>query len=94
MIISLKHERITNKDNPYFVLLENKPTTVSIDYLLEFNSVKEECYIKNKEIYILFHQKFSDSKLPKCIRKLGIPITMRNGKTVLKLNGMANDVKV
>ncbi len=79
-------------DNLHLALLETEPTEENIKFLLDFNSPTEECTIQKKEIYLLLHQKFSNSKLPNHIQKLDIPITIRNWKTVLKLNNMINDV--
>ena len=79
-------------ESVHLALMEKEPTEESSNYLYEFKSDTEECYIRGKEVYLHLRQSFSNSKLPNYIQKLHVPITIRNWKTTMKLSEMAKTI--
>jgi uncharacterized protein (DUF1697 family) len=59
-----------------------------METLLSYNSNPDECFINRKEVYLLLRQSILDSKLAAQLPKLGVPVTVRNWKTVIKLSTM------
>lgn len=92
------------KDCPYSVdslnegesvqlaFLADEPSQEKIDYLQGFKSELDECQIVGKEVYLFFRQSIRDSKLATQLTKLGVPATVRNWKTVLKIAAMAKEL--
>lgn len=92
------------KDCPYSVdslnegesvqlaFLADEPSHEKIDYLQGFKSEPDECQIVGKEVYLFFRQSIRDSKLATQLPKLGVPATVRNWKTVLKIAAMAKEL--
>jgi uncharacterized protein (DUF1697 family) len=92
------------KDCPYSVdslnegesvqlaFLADEPSQEKIDYLQVFKSELDECQIVGKEVYLFFRQSIRDSKLATQLTKLGVPATVRNWKTVLKIAAMAKEL--
>lgn len=92
------------KDCPYSVdslnegesvqlaFLADEPSQEKIDYLQGFKSELDECQIVGKEVYLFFRQSIRDSKLATQLPKLGVPATVRNWKTVLKIAAMAKEL--
>ncbi|WP_397540090.1 DUF1697 domain-containing protein [Rummeliibacillus pycnus] len=77
-------------ESVHVALLEKEPTKESVNYLLEFKSENEECFIQGKEVYLFLRQSFRNAKIPIHIQKLGVPITIRNWKTIMKLSEMVS----
>ncbi|CAH2717173.1 hypothetical protein BACCIP111895_04363 [Neobacillus rhizosphaerae] len=72
--------------------LADEPSPEGINYLLNFPSDQDECSIIGKEVYFFFRQSIRDSKLATQLPKLGVPATVRNWKTVIKLSTMSKDI--
>lgn len=56
-----------------------------IEYLSTFRSEKDEFRIKNRDIYLLVCHSIRNSKVANHLQKLDIPSTVRNWKTITKL---------
>ncbi len=69
--------------------LKEVPEPEALARLNDLSCPPDELEIKGREIYILFRQSILDSKLPKQLQRLGVPLTDRNWKTVTKLAVMA-----
>ena len=72
--------------------LADTPSEEGINQLSSYKSQMEEFMIKGKEMYLFFRQSILDSKLATQLPKLGVPATVRNWKTVMKLAAMARDM--
>jgi uncharacterized protein (DUF1697 family) len=73
--------------------LAEEPSEEKIDLLHNFESSPDECFIKGKEVYLLLRQSILDSKLAAQLPKLGVPATVRNWKTVVKLSVMVEELR-
>ncbi|MGG1678967.1 DUF1697 domain-containing protein [Neobacillus sp. NRS-1170] len=72
--------------------LGGEPSQGGIDHLQNFESEKDECKVIGKEVYLFFRQSIRDSKLATQLPKLGVPSTVRNWNTVMKLDIMAKAI--
>jgi uncharacterized protein (DUF1697 family) len=72
--------------------LANEPSQEKIEYLCNYESGPDECFIKGKEVYLFLRQSILDSKLAAQLPKLGVPATVRNWKTVIKLSTMLDEL--
>lgn len=69
------------------------PSQEGINHLGNFNSKMDEYQIKGKDVYLFFRQSIRNSKLATQLPKLGVPATVRNWKTVIKLESMVKEMK-
>ena len=78
----------TIKQN-YLVFLKEAPVLERIEEL-NSSSFKDEFKVNQNHIYVKYNTKYSDSKLDNNFfeRKLKVPASTRNWKTVLKLSSM------
>jgi uncharacterized protein (DUF1697 family) len=72
--------------------LADKPAQNGINHLSTFKSEMDECKIEGKEVYLFFRQSIRNSKLATQLPKLGVPATVRNWKTVIKLAAMSKEI--
>ncbi|MCA0170484.1 DUF1697 domain-containing protein [Bacillus sp. RAR_GA_16] len=62
--------------------------------IVTYASETEEYEIRDREIYLLFHESIRNSKLAAFITRSNEYATVRNWKTINKLNGMLPSVQV
>ncbi|MDN3017367.1 DUF1697 domain-containing protein [Paenibacillus sp. BSR1-1] len=82
-------ENLKEGESVQIAFLRGKPAQGGIDHLQNFESEKDECKVIGKEVYLFFRQSIRDSKLATQLPKLGVPATVRNWNTVMKLDTMA-----
>ncbi|MFP5107101.1 DUF1697 domain-containing protein [Neobacillus sp. C211] len=73
--------------------LAEEPSQAKTEILRSFESEPDECFIKGEEVYLFLRQSILDSKLASQLTKLGVPATVRNWKTVIKLSTMVEALK-
>ena len=73
--------------------LKEELTKEGIDTLYSFKSEIDEYHLEGKDIYLYFRQSIRDSKLALHLQKIGVPGTVRNWKTVMKLDSLASAMK-
>ncbi|MDM5155154.1 DUF1697 domain-containing protein [Bacillus sp. DX1.1] len=73
--------------------LAEAPSQEGINHVLSFRSEVEECRIEGKEVYLFFRQSIRNSKLAAHLQKLNVPATLRNWRTINKLNTMAQAMR-
>ncbi|HEY2421461.1 MAG TPA: DUF1697 domain-containing protein [Neobacillus sp.] len=73
--------------------LTNIPSQEGIERLSAFNSERDEYQINGENVYLFFRQSIRNSKLAKQLPKLGVPATVRNWKTVIKLATIAQELE-
>ncbi|QHA93809.1 DUF1697 domain-containing protein [Bacillus sp. N1-1] len=61
--------------------------------LLTYASETEECEIRGREIYLLFHESIRNSKLAAFITRSSEYATVRNWKTINKMNSLLPNVQ-
>ncbi|MFZ3591122.1 DUF1697 domain-containing protein [Bacillus sp. DJP31] len=80
-----KAEGTSEGESLYVALLLEVPTEEGIERLGAYKTENEEFHIEDREIYLLFRKSIRKSKLANQLQKLGVPVTIRNWKTINKL---------
>ncbi|MBZ9685193.1 DUF1697 domain-containing protein [Clostridium estertheticum] len=70
----------------YVSLLTNAPSQEKIQHLNSYTSESDKYKIEGREVFLLFHNSIRNSKLVNNLKKLEVPWTVRNFKTMNKLN--------
>lgn len=78
----------------YVSFLIEEPSQEGVERLSTYTSESDEFRIKSREVYLLFHNGIRNSRLANNLKKLNVPSTMRNWKTINKLNALANAMEV
>lgn len=78
----------------HVAMLPLVPSTSNSDKLLSYINDKEQCVIKGRDVYLLFHDSIRNSKLHNNLMKLEIPATVRNWKTLSKLSSMIEELNI
>jgi len=73
----------------YVNLLLKAPTQEKMKYLNNYQSENDAYKIINREIYLLLRHSIRNSKLANSFQKLDVPCTVRNWKTIHKLQVLA-----
>lgn len=71
--------------------LTDIPSQEGINHLSTVNSGMDEYQIIGKDVYLFFRQSIRNSKLATHLPKLGVPATVRNWKTVIKMASMVKE---
>ncbi|NRD77714.1 DUF1697 domain-containing protein [Bacillus sp. BRMEA1] len=72
--------------------LAEEPSQERIDHLSSYKSDKDDFSILGKNLYLFFRHSIRESKLAAQMPRLGVPATVRNWNTVLKLNTLAKEM--
>ena len=78
----------------YVALLLESPPQEAIERLNNYKNEYETFQAENREIYLLFYHSIRNSKLANQLQKLGTPVTVRNWKTLNKLNTMVTTMNI
>jgi uncharacterized protein (DUF1697 family) len=85
-------DSLSEGESVQVAFLGGEPSTEGIDHMYTYNNELEECKIKGKEVYFYFRKSIRDSKLATQLPKLRVPATVRNWKTVVKLEEMSKSL--
>lgn len=77
----------------HVALLPAAPTKVDRDKFLTFTNERELGVINGRDVYLLFYDSIRNSKLINNLKKLEVPATVRNWKTLMKLSNMVEELK-
>jgi len=77
----------------HVALLPTAPSRVNSDKFLSSANERELSVINGRDVYLLFYDSIRNSKLGNNLKKLEIPATVRNWKTLMKLSSMVEEVK-
>ncbi|MGE7690393.1 DUF1697 domain-containing protein [Lysinibacillus sp. NPDC097214] len=77
----------------HVALLPTAPSKANSDKFLSFVNEKELSVINGRDVYLLFYDSIRNSKLGNNLKKLEIPATVRNWKTLMKLSSMIEEAK-
>ncbi|MEY9973007.1 uncharacterized protein (DUF1697 family) [Lysinibacillus sp. RC46] len=77
----------------HVALLPATPSKVNSDQFLSYSNERELSVIDGRNVYLLFHDSIRNSKLANNLKKLEIPATVRNWKTLMKLSSMVEELK-
>lgn len=83
-------DSLAEGESVYLALLEKESAEERITRILQFKSETEECCLTGKEVYLYLRIGVQKSKLAAYLQKLGVSVTMRNWKTIKKLENMVN----
>ncbi|MCZ8517840.1 DUF1697 domain-containing protein [Paenibacillus filicis] len=79
----------TDVETFYVSILLEPPTQEGIKQVSAFQNENDEFRINGREVYLLLRDGVRNSKLANNLYKLNVPSTMRNWKTINKLNALA-----
>ncbi len=86
----VRAEKSSDAESLYVALLTHNPFQENIEKLLHYKEENEKCEICGREVYLLFSNSIRNSKLASNLYKLDASATVRNWKTLLKLNEISN----
>jgi uncharacterized protein (DUF1697 family) len=86
-------ESLSQKESLYVALLTHTPLQENIDSLIPYQSESDKFEIVGREVFLLFCNSISNSKLANNLQKLKVPITTRNWKTINKLVSLAQGMR-
>ncbi|MFJ7727295.1 DUF1697 domain-containing protein [Neobacillus sp. NPDC097160] len=86
-------DTLNEGESVQIAFLADKPSEDGINHLGSYKTDMEEYSIEGKNVYLFFRQSIRDSKLAAQLPKLGVPATVRNWKTVIKLGTMAKELE-
>ncbi|KIL35101.1 cytoplasmic protein [Cohnella kolymensis] len=87
-------EAFSEGEKLYVGLLLEKPSSEGIERLKPYQSVNDQYRVVGKEVFLLFRDSVRNSKLAANLEKLGVPVTVRNWKTMNKLVALAHTIEV
>ncbi|MGE7919792.1 DUF1697 domain-containing protein [Viridibacillus sp. NPDC093762] len=77
----------------YVALLLEDPPQGKIEGLSVFRTEYEDFRFEGREVYLLFQKGIRNSKLANNVQKLGVPVTIRNWKTMNKLTALVKEIE-
>ena len=77
----------------YVAMLTEAPVAEDVEKLRLYVNEKEIFEVNGEEVYLLFKESVRNSKLAVQLSKLGVPMTMRNWKTMNKLVQLSQTMK-
>jgi uncharacterized protein (DUF1697 family) len=85
---------LSEGESIHVALLAEVPSQEGVKQFLKYKSELEDCHIRGKEVYLFLQISFHKSKLSSQLQKLGVHSTVRNWKTIKKLETMANGIEL
>jgi len=77
----------------HVALLPTAPSKANSDKFLSYVNERELSVINGRDVYLLFFDSIRIAKLGNNLKKLEVPATVRNWKTLMKLSSMVEEVK-
>ncbi|HZK85352.1 MAG TPA: DUF1697 domain-containing protein [Desulfosporosinus sp.] len=81
-------------ESQYISLLTHAPLPENIELLNAYRSESDEYRIVGREVFLLFHHSIRNSRLANNLKKLDVPSTVRNWKTINKLAALAKAMEI
>ncbi|HEX3032504.1 MAG TPA: DUF1697 domain-containing protein [Bacillota bacterium] len=81
-------EAASGVESLYLFLLQEAPAPEGVTSLQPFRNPTDGCSIRGREVYLLFHNSIRNSKLAANLHRLGGSGTIRNWKTMSKLDAL------
>lgn len=85
-------ESLSDKECLYVALLSTVPQKEKTEYLNAYRSDSDDYRIIGRDVYLLFRNSISKSKLANNLQKLDETVTIRNWKTLNKLVLLAKEI--
>lgn len=89
----LEAETLSKVESLYVSLLTHAPSEEKVECLNSYRNENDACIIKEREVFLLFHNSIRNSKLANNLHRLDVPYTVRNWKTINKLVLLARDME-
>jgi uncharacterized protein (DUF1697 family) len=86
-------EKVSEAESLYVALLKHNPLKEKLEYIDRYKSESDKYYIVGRNVYLLFKHSIRNSKLVNNFYKLDVATTVRNWKTLSKLNLLAKDME-
>ncbi|MGE7822651.1 DUF1697 domain-containing protein [Paenibacillus sp. NPDC093718] len=86
-------EAASEFESLYVAMLTEAPAAEDMEKLRLYVNEKEIFEVLGEEVYLLFKESVRNSKLAVQLSKLGVPMTMRNWKTMNKLIQLSQTMK-
>ncbi|MBS4216347.1 MULTISPECIES: DUF1697 domain-containing protein [Neobacillus] len=86
-------ESLKEEESIQVAFLAGQPSQEGVQQLGSIQSNQDEFKIEGKDVYLYLRQSIRTSKLAQQLPKLGVPATVRNWKTVVKLDSLAKAFK-
>lgn len=86
-------EEASEFESLYVAMLPEAPAAEDVEKLRLYVNEKETFEVIGEEVYLLFMESVRNSKLAVQLSKLGVPMTMRNWKTMNKLVQLSQSMK-
>lgn len=80
----------TEGESLYVSLLPEAPLQEKLQVLSKYKSESDEYKIKNRDVYLLFRHSVRNSKLANNVQKLDVRATIRNWKTINKIQSLVD----
>ncbi|MFF2175929.1 DUF1697 domain-containing protein [Lysinibacillus sp. NPDC058147] len=77
----------------HVALLPAAPSMANSEQFLSFTNERELSVISGRDVYLLFYDSIRNSKLNNHLKKLEIPATVRNWKTLVKLSSIVEEFR-
>ncbi|MDQ6595619.1 DUF1697 domain-containing protein [Bacillus salipaludis] len=87
-------DNLLEGESVHVAFLAGMPPEEGISHLQNFNKGDDEYFIEGQDVYLFFRQSIRNSKLAAQLPKLGVPATVRNWKTVMKLDSMVKEMEI
>ncbi|WP_026889404.1 DUF1697 domain-containing protein [Clostridium beijerinckii] len=85
----LEAQSTSKSESLYVGILSDIPLEENIMKLEPFKSQNDEYKVIGQEVFLLFHNSIRDSKLANKLNRLGVQVTVRNWRTMNKLDELA-----
>jgi uncharacterized protein (DUF1697 family) len=85
-------DQLREGESVQVAFLAGEPSPEGENHLRSFQNEREQFQIIGKQVYLFFQISIRDSKLAIQLAKLGVPATVRNWKTVVKLHSLAETI--
>lgn len=87
-------ESFSETESLYVGLLTHNPLKEKIMHLNDYVSESDEYRIKDRDVFLLLRHSIRNSKLADNLKKLDVPVTVRNWKTLSKLASLAKAMEI
>lgn len=81
----------TEGESFFVAFLNNPPIQDNVNLINKYKTEKDEYQIKGNNIFLLFRYSIRNSKFANHLQKLDASVTVRNWKTISKLNEMVSN---
>lgn len=86
-------ESFSKTESLYVAFLACVPTKENVEHLSRYESEKDMFRVKEREVFLLTYDSIRKSKVASNIQKIDFSLTVRNWRTISKLNELAKSME-